>query len=185
MLQPAGESVNMTRCTEVTILKFKYPVAAAVFAVVLTACSSSSEPMAVEFVVPLSLGSGQVTGQATDEGMICTEGTLTRLKMENSNGELITEEEGMRLWDEAAGSGATLEMILYEEFNCSDGSGSISLLSSNVVQPSALDFDGANDVGTWEIQSGTGKYEGYSGEGTMIADFGAGFARYAGEIREG
>lgn len=154
---------------------------------VVAACSSSGDPMAVEFRDPLDEGPAraEVVGAAVDDGMLCPEGAFTTLRMENADGELVSDEEGAREWDEALETGATLHMTLYEEFNCADGSGSLSVVVDNVVQPSALDFEGTNDVGTWEIEGGTGSYEGFSGEGDYVADFGNGRAVYSGEIREG
>jgi hypothetical protein len=162
-----------------------WKVSVVVAALLLGACGSSSEPAAVEFVVPFSLGPGRVTGAAVDDGMVCAAGTVTRLKMEDENGDLVTDEDGMQRWDEAMESGATLHMTLYDEFTCSDGSGSISIVVDNVVQPAALDFSGSNDGGTWEIRGGTGDYEGFSGEGKYVSDFGTGLATYSGEIGEG
>jgi hypothetical protein len=158
-----------------------------VMVMVVAGCSSSSDPLPVEFTVPMDPGAGraEVSGAAVDEGLVCDQGTLTRLRMEDANGGLVSDEEGMSLWDEALESGATIEMVLYDEFNCADGSGSMSIVTDNVVRPSALDFEGSNDVGTWEIQDGTGSYEGFSGEGTYHADFGNGYQRFAGEIGEG
>ena len=81
-------------------------------------------------------------------------------------------------------SGATIEMILFEEFNCGDGSGSFVIEVDNASQPSALNFEGSNDVGTWAIDGGTGSYESLSGTGTLVANFGTGELRYTGEIQE-
>jgi hypothetical protein len=154
---------------------------------VLSGCSSSSDPLPVEFTAPMGpdAGPAEVSGAAVDEGLVCDQGTLTRLRIEDTDGELVSDDEGMRLWDAALESGATIEMVLYDEFECTDGSGTLSIVTNNVVQPSALDFESSNDVGTWEIQDGTGSYEGSSGEGTYYADFGKGYQRFAGEIGEG
>lgn len=72
--------------------------------------------------------------------------------------------------------------MVHDEFTCSDGSGSLIIVVHNVVQPSALDFEGYNEVGTWEIDGGTGNYEALSGEGTFAA--GLGESHYSGEIQD-
>lgn len=108
---------------------------------------------------------------------MCSEGTLGVTRIEDVDGRVLSEEEIGSLWDEAMESGEVLNMTLHDEFTCSDGSGSLLILVHNVVQPSALDFEGANDVGTWEIDGGTG-------DGTFISDFGQGEFHYSGEIQE-
>ena len=153
---------------------------------VLASCSSSSDPMAVEIVAPMDPATPVVvTGVAVDDGLVCSEGTITRLRMEDTGGATISDEQGQVQWEEAMESGATLEMVFYEEFNCSDGSGSFVILVDNVVQPSALDLEGSNGAGSWTIDGGTGSYESLTGEGDYLVDFGQAEVHYPGEFQEG
>jgi hypothetical protein len=152
----------------------------------LASCSSSSEPLQAEFISALGPETAAaVSGAAVDEGVVCADGTLNRVRMEDTEGAIVSDEEGAVLWDEALESGATLEMVLYEEFNCSDGSGSFVIVVDNVVQPSTLDFEGSNDVGSWTIDGGTGSYESRTGEGDYVVDFGGAEIHYPGELAEG
>ena len=157
----------------------------AVLVVVAAACSSS-EPMAVEFAMSMNpdAESPGASGPAVDEGIVCAEGDFERIRMEH-DGVPVSDEEGMAMWEEAMESGSAIEMVLYEEYNCSDGSGSLSFVVDNVVTPSQLDFEGKNDAGTWEIRGGTGSYEGHEGEGGYHPDFGTGLVYYSGEVQEG
>lgn len=162
----------------------RWTVATAWLLVVVAACSTSSEPMTIDVVGSMSPddSSVQISGEAADEGLVCSEGTLRRLSMESMEGDPISEQQGVANWEEAMESGATLEVLLHEEINCSDGSGSFVIEFQNVVQPSTLDYEGANEVGTWTIAGGTGDYEDLSGEGDAGADFGAGEISFTGEI---
>lgn len=154
-----------------------------VMLVALAACSSS-EPKALDFVdyMDPDVSSVPVSGAAVDDGIVCEQGTLDRIRMEDMDGNLVSEEESVANWDAALNSGAVLDVMLHDEFSCSDGSGSFTIVTHNVVQPSVLDFAAANDVGTWKIDGGTGAYEKLIGEGTLIADFGRGEAHYSGEL---
>lgn len=165
---------------------WRYGLVAVAAIALLASCSSSSEPMAGEIVAPMEPAAAvAVTGLAVDEGLVCSDGTVTRLRMEDAEGAIVADEAGGALWEQAMASGATLEMVLYEEFNCSDGSGSFVIVVDNVVQPSALDFEGLNDAGTWAIDGGTGSYEALTGEGDYVVDFGEAAVHYPGEFQEG
>ena len=71
---------------------------------------------------------------------------------------------------ECAGRWATEELHLNEgdtwwfqdEFVCSDGSGTLVILTEG----DGPEPDPGESVGTWTVVSGTGDYEGFSGEGT-------------------
>ena len=80
----------------------------------------------------------------------------------------------------------TLEMQMNEgdtwwfedERICGDGSGSLVLRAEG---DGAEPTEGAN-VGTWTVVSGTGDYEGYTGEGTYDLSFTPWAERFEGEL---
>lgn len=160
-------------------------IAAACALIMMAGCTAASEPMAVDVFGSMdpSDPSVVISGDAADEGLVCSEGTNRRLAMEDMEGNPISDEEGVANWEEALDSGATLEVLIHEEVNCADGSGAFVIEFHNVVQPAALDYEGSNEVGTWTIDGGTGDYETLSGEGDAVADFGAGAFGFTGEIQ--
>ena len=103
-----------------------------VASIVVVACSSS-EPMAVEFVASMdpSDQSVVVTGPAVDEGLVCADGTVTRLGMEDMDGNPISDEQGVVNWEEAMESGATLEGRVDEE----DGHCSLNIDRLELLRP--------------------------------------------------
>lgn len=153
----------------------------------VAACGGSTEPMAVDFVRALDDDSDAlaVTGAAVDDDMMCAEGSLVFLGIEDMDGVAIPQDQMGSRWEQAAETGETLETMFYDRFTCADGSGSFVLETHNVVTPAELDFEGTNDVGSWEIADGTGAYESLTGRGDYIGDFAAGEERWTGEVQEG
>ncbi len=141
-------------------------------------CSSSGEPMAMAINAPLGPPEGAVplSGPAVDEGIVCSAATFERVRIVDSEGATLTEEQL---------SEDTLLSAMYDEFTCTDGSGAFVVVQHPSLAQSDMDFEGSNDVGPWEIDSGTGDYETLSGDGTLTVDFSAGTVVYGGEVQDG
>lgn len=154
-----------------------------VLTLVVTACSSS-EPMAVEFTYPQEQGElpYSASGPAVDDGAVYSTGTKVVMRLQNIAGEIITDEDWADMFDSALEEGGVAEMMIYEEWTASDGSGSFILEFHNVIDFSVFEFEGRQEVGTWEITGGTGDYEDLTGSGTVTLDWDETMASLTGEI---
>ncbi len=102
---------------------------------------------------------------AVDEGVVCESGTMEVDHFESPEGVTITSEEGGALHEAARADGSVMDSYAVQEFVCDDGSGTFLMkLHSRVdfAKPEA-----EQDTPTWEIENGTGDYEGLSGSGDM------------------
>ncbi len=163
----------MRRCLFVLVL----------LTLVVTACSSS-EPMAVEFTYPQEHGElpYSASGPAVDDGAVYSSGTKLVLRLENMAGEIITDEDWAVMFDSALEEGGVAEMMIYEEWTASDGSGSFTLEFHNVLDFAVFELQGRQNVGTWEITGGTGDYTELAGSGTVTLDWDESMASLTGEI---
>jgi hypothetical protein len=169
---------------EVTVTR-RVSLMATLSVLVVVGCGSSSDPASAQLSGSMSdpKGSVVVTGDAVDDGVVCSSATQEVVRWEDLDGQSITEEEFDRLFDEAVETGEAVAGVTFVEFTCTDGSGSFLMAQSPTTRPTDLDFDGVNtDVGTWVIDRGTGDYDGLSGEGTIDFDFAAGVWTCPGEL---
>lgn len=143
------------------------------------ACSSGSEPKAVEITFSMEPGSPfSLSGEAVDDGIVCDEATSVRLGFEDLEGNPMSQEEVDAM------AGESTDFLWYDELTCADGSGSWVVLGEQLVAMSEMDFDGLNeDVSTWTVDRGTGDYENLTGSGTDSVDFGAGVVTSTGEMQ--
>lgn len=152
----------------------------------LAACASSSEPMAIEFIHAQDLGVLEytATGDAVDEDVVFPNGTQEIFRLENMEGTEITDEEWAVMFDSALADGTAAEMMVYTEWTAGDGSGTFTLVHHTVFDFATFEFEGQADVGTWEITEGTGANEELTGSGNVMLDWEAGRVIYSGEVTE-
>lgn len=161
-------------------------LAMAVLIVTLAACSSS-EPMAVEIkgAVGIPDGPSDLSGPAVDEGVICSAAMFEELRFEDADGKVLNEDEVAQAKQVEMETGEKVIAVKYDQWTCSDGSGTFVTADRDKLTMADMDFEGVNEVADWEIESGTGDYEGLTGSGTITVDFPNGTVVYAGEIQSG
>jgi len=155
-----------------------------VIAVVLVGCSSS-EPLAVEFShsdVPDNL-SFVATGAAVDEAVMCAAGMHEMVRFESMEGDEITDLDWADMFDSAMDSGTVAEMVVFEDWVCDDGSGAFALELHSRFDFATFEFEGQQDIGTWEINEGTDSYADVTGSGNVTLDLDAAMVTYSGEIQ--
>lgn len=152
----------------------------------LAGCSSS-EPMSVEITGPVGMPDAPhvVTGQAVDEGVICPAPMFEELRYEDVDGKVLNDDEFAQAVQVEMETGEMVIAVQYVQWTCSDGSGSFVTAGTAKIAAPDLDFEGINEAADWEIESGTGDYEGLTGSGTITVDFPNGTVVYAGEIQNG
>jgi hypothetical protein len=152
--------------------------------VALAACSGSSEPMAVQIIGPLGppTDPAVVTGEAAADGIVCEAAMFEELYFVDLDGKILSDEDAEQLKQVEMETGETVFSAKYEEWSCTDGSGSFITASSATLPMSEYDFEGVNEVATWTVDSGTGDYEKLSGTGKIEVDFAKGTVTYIGEL---
>ena len=156
----------------------------AVLIVTLAACSSSG-PMAVEITGPVGTpdGPSDLSGPAVDEGVICSAATFEELKFEDADGKVLNEDEVAQAQQVEMETGEKVIAVKYDQWTCSDGSGTFVTADRDKLAMADMDFEGVNEVADWEIESGTGDYEDLTGSGRITVDFPQGTVVYSGEIQ--
>lgn len=140
--------------------------------------------MSVELVLPMGTGELPFTaeGEAVDESAICPAGMMTVPRLEDVAGTEIDDAIWSDMWDSAMEDEAVAELNVFSEWVCEDDSGTFEFALHNRFDFSTLEFEGQQDVGTWEITGGTGDYDGLEGSGDVVLDFDAGEASHIGEV---
>lgn len=158
-------------------------LAMAVLMMSLAACSST-EPMAVEITGPVGIpdGPSALSGPAVDEGVVCSAALFEELRFEDADGKVLNEDEVAQAQQVEMETGEMVITVKYDQWTCSDGSGTFVTADSGKIAMPDMDFEGVNEVADWKIDSGTGDYEGLSGAGTITVDFPNGTVIYAGEL---
>ena len=151
----------------------------------LAACGSS-EPMTFEISGPADQTAGPVTisGEAVDEGMMCSSAQFERMLFRDMDGNDLTDDEVAQLMELYAETGEKVFSAIVDQFTCIDGSGSLVLAQSPLLDESEINFEGVNEVASWEVESGTDELVGLSGDGMVILDFLNGTVTYQGELTE-
>lgn len=157
--------------------------------VVVAGCSSG-DVASVTFSHPQE-GTGEIgvtvtaSGEAVDQGLVCPESTQSTPRLYDMSGEEISESDWFEMFDAAMDGGTVAEMVDRRVWTCSDGSGSFDMAHETRFDFSVFDFDGQQDVGTWDIEGGTGSYSGLSGSGDVVLDFATETVTFTGEIKGG
>ena len=87
------------------------------------------------------------------------------------------------MFDAAMDAGTMAEMMVIEEWICDDGSGSFTLELHNQFDFATFEFEGQQDVGTWEINEGTDSYADITGTGDATLDLDAEKVTHTGDIQ--
>lgn len=161
-------------------------LAMAVLMTTLAACSSS-EPMAVEITGPVGMpdSPSALSGEAVDEGLICEDAMFEELRFEDADGKVLSEEETGQAMQVEMETGEMVIAVKYDQWTCTDGSGSFVTAGRGKIAMPDMDFEGVNEVADWEIDSGTGDYEKLTGSGVVTVDFPNGVVVYSGEMQGG
>ena len=160
-------------------------VMGALMVVSLAGCSEEQEPLAVELVHTQEHGliPFTATGSAADEAAICSRGTTEIDHLESVDGEAITDEDWADMFDTAMAEGGIAEMNVLQEYICEDGSGNFTMRFLNRFDFATFEFEGQQNVGSWEIEEGTGEYVDLSGSGDAALDWDNEKVTYNGEIK--
>jgi hypothetical protein len=155
--------------------------------VAMAACSGSSDPLAVQITGALGppTDPAAVSGEAVDDGIVCDSATFAELYFVDLDGKVLSDEEAEQLKQVELETGEMAFSAKYDEWTCTDGSGSFVMAGNGTLAPADYDFEGANEVATWNVDSGTGDYEKLTGTGIITVDFAKGVVTYAGEILNG
>ncbi len=153
----------------------------------VAACSGSSEPMAVQITGALGppTDPAVVSGEAVDDGIVCDSAMFEELYFVDLDGKVLSDDEADQLKQVADETGETVFSAKYDQWSCTDGSGSFVMAGNETLPMADYDFEGINEVATWTVDSGTGEYEKLSGTGVINGDFAKGVVTYAGEILNG
>lgn len=155
---------------------------------VLTAAGcSSSEPLAFDLSHPMEPPEAPftVSGPAADEGIVCSVGMWVENRMEDMEGNELTEGGWADIFDNAVATGSVAEGKGYKTFVCGDDSGSITISDHAALDFGVLDMEtfgqGETAWGTWTIE-GTGDYEALSGSGDIVVMWDEMKFHYKGEV---
>jgi len=156
------------------------------FMVVAAACSSASEPMAIQITNPLGPSGSSVpaTGPAVDEGVMCDVVTYEEGDFFDLDGNAVTDEERDQLIQVEEETGETVFSAKDGRWTCADGSGTFVTVEEFTLAVRDYNFDGTNDAATWTVENGTGDYEGLTGSGKVVVDFSKETVVYEGELQE-
>ena len=149
----------------------------------LVGCSSG-DPLAVQLSHDQGPGDQPFTasGIAVDEGVICSSGTMTSVRLESLEGDQITEGDWADMFDGAMEAGGVAEMNVTQEWTCSDASGSFTIMHHNRFDFATFEFGGQQDVGSWEIIGGSDSYSDLAGAGDVILDLDAEKVLHDGDV---
>lgn len=123
------------------------------------------------------------TGVPVDDEVVCGSGVVTVDRLESSDGATITPDDWAARFDTARADESTVEVYSLQEFECSDGSGTFLMKVHTTFDFSEFEFEGEQDVGRWEIESGTGQYTDLSGSGDVTLDYENDEVKYDGDAR--
>jgi hypothetical protein len=123
-----------------------------------------------------------VTGAAVDGGIVCEAAMFEELYFVDLDGKILTDQEAEQLMQVEQETGEMVFSAKYDEWTCTDGSGSFITAESGLLPTSEIDFEGVTDVASWTIDSGTGDYEDLSGTGKVELDLINMTVNYIGEL---
>jgi len=106
------------------------------------------------------------SGDAVAEAAVCESGTWEIDHFESVDGDTIADAERMAIFNSASfADDDVAEWIAVQEFVCDDGSGTFTMKWHTKITRILVESDGPEDIGTWEIEEGTGAYTELSGSG--------------------
>ncbi|MDJ0769992.1 MAG: hypothetical protein QNJ12_14420 [Ilumatobacter sp.] len=165
----------------------KLTVPTATLALVLAACSSGAEPLAFDLSRPMQPPPVlfTISGEAADEGVVCSNGTVDDTGLEDMSGNLIDLAAWAQMFDAAMETGSVAEATSVLNVECADGSGSLTITEHVRFDFGVLDVEtmgsGRVENGTWTLE-GTGDYEDLTGSGELFTDYDEGQIHTIGEI---
>lgn len=143
-----------------------------VLVVLVAGCGGdASGGLDVEIIPQADFGTDTYTftasGEAVDEGLMCDSGTWSWLGNETVDG----EEMPNSMIDELVRAGEDFEMVVVNEFDCEDGSGSIVVAGRSTVDASNPGYAGepGSTVGTWVVRSGSIDAAPIGGSGDIVS----------------
>jgi hypothetical protein len=107
---------------------------------------------------------------------------MESVHLESIDGDQIADEDWAEMFDSAMAVDGVAEMNVTQSWTCADGSGSFTIRHHNVFDFATFEFDGQQNVGTWEIIEGSGSYADLSGSGDVTLDLDAGKVLHNGEV---
>lgn len=161
-------------------------LALVIFTMVLASCSTS-EPLSFDLARPMAPPPVAITisGAAVDEGAVCSEGAFVGSRMEDMGGNLLEGEQWEETFDAAIENDSVAEMMHRAEIECSDGSGTITVVEHWRYDFGVLDIEsfgqGQINNGSWTLE-GTGDYESLTGSGDFLTDFDEAMLHAVGEV---
>jgi hypothetical protein len=148
---------------------------------------SSSEPLAFDLANPMEPPPGvfTISGAAADEGIVCSEGVFVDSHMEDIDGNAIEMSEWADMFDAAIATQSVAEANSINEYECGDGSGTITITQLVRFDFAEIDIEtfGQGQVtnGTWTLE-GVGDYESLTGSGDLVTNFDDGHVHMVGEV---
>lgn len=162
-------------------------LAAVVLAVSLAGCSSEHSldveisPASPDLPAPFL-----ASGDAVAEAAVCESGTWKIDHFESVDGDSITSDERMAIFNSASfADDDVAEWIAVQDFVCDDGSGTFTMRWHTKITRILVQSAGPEDVGTWEIEEGTGAYTELSGSGGATDVWDANDLVFSGEVQTG
>ena len=154
---------------------------------VIAAGCSSSEPLGFDLARPMAPPPVPVTisGDAVDEGVACSEGTFVDFHMEDMDGNTAVMDEWGKDFEDAMDGGTVAEVMNHAIIECSDGSGTITLIEHVRFDFAEIDMgtfgQGQVNTGSWTLE-GTGDYESLTGSGALVTNYDEGLIQAVGEV---
>ena len=165
-------------------------LAAALLGVALVGCSSGDSisitvtyrsdgegPSAVPF---------RASGEAVEAAVVCESGTMESDHTESPEGEVITLEETVELYEATRAAEGTMDTYWVQEFICDDESGTFTIKMH--YRDDYAKRESQQDIPTWQIENGTGDYANLSGSGDASDGSWLGgppIVLYSGEVQTG
>ena len=122
-------------------------------------------------------------GAPVDDGEMCEAGVVAVDHLESAGGVALAPGDWAASFDAAQAEQGTVESYSFQEFECADCSGSFSMRVRMSFDFSEFAFEGEQDVGRWEIESGSGEYASLEGSGDVTLDYDNDDVTYGGDVR--
>ena len=122
-------------------------------------------------------------GQPVDDGAVCSSGSVTLDHLESMDGETISAEAWADAFDAAVEGAGTVEVYAFQNFACGDASGDFLMKVHARYDFATFDLEGEHDIGSWDIEEGTGPYSDLSGSGDVTIDWNNEDIKYDGDAR--
>jgi hypothetical protein len=157
-----------------------------VLMLIVVGCSSS-EPLSFDLSHSMEPPEAPfaVSGHAADDGAVCSVGLWVDQREETMDGQPLADDGWAAIFDEAVRSRSVAEAKSIKQFECGDGSGTITITDHAYLDFAVLDVTtfgrGETTWGTWTVE-GTGDYDSLSGEGEVVVDWDEQRFHYVGDV---